>query len=79
MGKEGVSGNRSTGRRPQVSILERIYSHARAAGPSSSAETATIKDLYWSIRGMDGPGARRLRQRIRTEVGMPFLRGEESE
>jgi HEAT repeat protein len=63
----------------QVSVLERIYSHARAAGPTSSAETATIKDLYWSIRGMDGPGARRLRQRIRTEVGMPFLRGEASE
>jgi HEAT repeat protein/thiol-disulfide isomerase/thioredoxin len=62
----------------QVGVLERIYSRARAAGPASYTEAATVKDLYWSIRGMDGPNARRLRQRIRTEVGMPALRGEES-
>ena len=62
-----------------VSILERIYSRARAAGPSSYAEAATVKDLYWSIRGMEGPNARRLRQRIRSEVGMPALRGEQSD
>ncbi len=63
----------------QVSILERIYSRARAAGPTSYADAAAVKDLYWSIRGMEGPNARRLRQRIRTEVGMPALRGEQSE
>jgi hypothetical protein len=60
----------------QVGILERIYSRAKAAGPASDTEAATVKDLYWCIRGMDGPNARRLRQRIRTEVGMPALRGE---
>ncbi len=62
----------------QVNVLERIYSRARAAGPASDREAATVKDLYWSIRAMDGPNARRLRQRIRTEVGMSALRGEDS-
>ncbi|MFI5456338.1 MAG: HEAT repeat domain-containing protein [Isosphaerales bacterium] len=65
----------------QIAALEQIYSGARSASASSSMtmDTPIIKDLYWTIRGMDGPNARRLRQRIRSEVGMPFLRGEASE
>jgi hypothetical protein len=63
----------------KVSALEQIYAGARSAGASSYTDASVIKDLYWSIRGMDGPNARRLRQRIRNEVGMPFLRGEASE
>ena len=63
----------------KVMILEQIYARARSAGASSSVDVAIVKDLYWSIRGMDGPNARRLRQRIRNDVGMPFLRGEASE
>jgi HEAT repeat protein/thiol-disulfide isomerase/thioredoxin len=63
----------------QIPILEKIYAGARSGGPSNNTETSTIKDLYWAIRGMDGPNARRLRAQIRGEVGMPFLRGEETE
>jgi len=63
----------------RISVLEQIYAGARSGGHSTYVDASTIKDLYWSIRGMDGPNARRLRQRIRNDVGMPFLRGEESE
>jgi hypothetical protein len=63
----------------QVAVLEKIYAGARSGSSSTYRDTSIIKDLYWTIRGMDGPNARRLRTRIRGEVGMPFLRGEESE
>jgi len=63
----------------QVPALEKIYSGLRSATTTAYMDTTTIKDLYWTIRGMDGPNARRLRQRIRSEVGMPYLRGEGSE
>ena len=33
-----------------------------------------ISELYWTIRGMDGPNALRLRKLIRQEVGMERLR-----
>jgi hypothetical protein len=63
----------------KIYALEQIYAAARAPSGSRYQDFSIIKDLYWTIRGMDGPNARRLRQRIRNEVGMPFLRGEESE
>jgi HEAT repeat protein len=63
----------------KISALEQIYAGVRSAGRSRGMDTSVIKELYWSIRAMEGPNARRLRQRIRNEVGMPFLRGEESE
>ncbi len=63
----------------QVPALEKIYAGLRSAAATSDMDTTTVKDLYWTIRGMEGPNARRLRQRIRSEVGMPFLRGEASE
>ncbi len=63
----------------QVPVLEQIYAKARSDNASSAhTQRFNIKDLYWTIRVMDGPNARRLRQRIRREVGMPFLRGEQS-
>jgi HEAT repeat protein/thiol-disulfide isomerase/thioredoxin len=63
----------------QVPALEKIYAAARSGSSSTHGDTSIVKDLYWTIRGMDGPNARRLRTRIRGEVGMPALRGEESE
>ena len=63
----------------QVPVLEKIYAGARSGISSKHGDTSIIKDLYWTIRGMDGLNARRLRTRIRGEVGMPVLRGEESE
>ncbi len=63
----------------QVAALEQIYAAAKTAGSSPGSDRSVIKELYWTIRGMDGPKARGLRQRIRSEVGMPFLRGEESD
>jgi HEAT repeat protein len=63
----------------QVPALEKIYSSARSASHSTYRDMSIVKDMYWTIRGMEGPNARRLRQRIRGEVGMPFLRGEDSE
>ncbi len=64
----------------QVPVLEQIYAKARSAsGSSAYNQRIDIKDFYWTIRVMDGPNARRLRQRIRRDVGMPFLRGEQSQ
>ncbi len=58
-----------------ISSVERVYNKVYAEA-SRFGTDQIIKDLYWTIRGMDGPNARRLRQKIRREVGMPFLRGE---
>jgi hypothetical protein len=62
----------------QVTVLEQIYASAQTAGAAPGTDRSIIKELYWTIRGMEGANARRLRKRIRDEVGMPFLRGETS-
>ena len=62
----------------QVSVLEQIYASAQTAGAAPGSDRSIVKELYWTIRGMEGANARRLRKRIRDEVGMPFLRGETS-
>jgi hypothetical protein len=65
----------------RVPVLEQIYAMQRNTEPEPEAFTVPlldIKDLYWAIRGMDGPNARALRQRIRQDVGMPYLRGDEN-
>ena len=46
----------------QVPVLEKIYAGARSGSSSKHGDTSIIKDLYWTIRGMDGPNARRLPQ-----------------
>jgi HEAT repeat protein/thiol-disulfide isomerase/thioredoxin len=58
-----------------VPVLEMIYNRLHA-NVDKYGSAQNIKDLYWTIRSMDGPNARKLRKRIRHEVGMPFLRGE---
>jgi hypothetical protein len=60
----------------QVALIERIYTRIHADSATRYGSSEGVRDFYWTIRGMDGPNARKLRQKIRREVGMPFLRGE---
>jgi hypothetical protein len=50
----------------QVRIVEEIY--------RLDKDRYTVRDLYWTIRSMEGPNALRLRKVIRDEVGMDSLR-----
>jgi hypothetical protein len=66
----------------KASILEEIYTDARAKQPEANqpfhftSNQFDMKDFYWTIRPMKGAKAVALRKRIRREVGMEALRGE---
>ncbi len=58
----------------RVPVLEQIYASERAEmADTPYPSTVSINEFYWTIRSMTGPNARKLRKRIRAEVGMKSL------
>jgi hypothetical protein len=51
----------------QVPVLEEIYGRFQK-------EDYSIREFYWTIRVITGPRVLKLRERIRSEVGMERLR-----
>ena len=58
----------------RVALLEQIYARDRAESADSSFNFSDpFPGFYWTIRVMTGPNAKKLRKKIRAEVGMAAL------
>jgi HEAT repeat protein len=57
----------------KVPLLEEAYRVLAPAGSTERRDDSAIRDLYWTMRHMTGPNARRLRNMIHAEVGTGVL------